>query len=146
MHFLTIKADGSNDFLTTVNSFANNRDRLANVYWECDVTVHKCSVSLFCSVITGKWCLPKWNYLCELSLRQCRCCDKLPVKWTSITWIVWLTGWLAPLTPGSKWAHPGFWVKGYEGSYLFLPWNTSILVFTIFFRKHNIGYALTKKS
>lgn len=92
MCFLTTRADGSNDFLTTVNSFANKGDRLANVYWKCDVTVHKCSESLFCSIITGKWCLPKRNYLCEPSLRQCSCCDKLPVKWMSITWLMWFGG------------------------------------------------------
>lgn len=29
-----IKADGSNDFQPIVNSFANNRDQVANVYRE----------------------------------------------------------------------------------------------------------------
>lgn len=92
MCFLTTTADGSNDFLATANSFANSTDRLANVYWKCDVTVHKCSESLFCFIITGKWCLPKRNYLCESSLRQCSSCDKLPVKWMNITWLIQFSG------------------------------------------------------
>lgn len=63
-----IKADGSNDFQPIVNSFANNRDQVANVYQEWDVTVHKCSQSLFYPIITGKWYLPKCvSHLCDSS-------------------------------------------------------------------------------